>query len=231
MNTNTILTGICVLATSSFAMADGIDAWVQLDGSDVVIGGANDETGETFPGVRVFEAEFGVEGTPNFIDDPGFFANNLPAGTQIGFSITEPVRVWDGTFDTIADETITAHQAFGIPGSQSVTSPTSFGVRVPGFVSSVADSNGFFDEHPGYELNAPSGDGIYLFTLVVENRDGSDVLGRSLPIHFLFGNNAPESEIELAEDFVNDNLATLPTPGGAALALIGGGAMVRRRRG
>jgi MYXO-CTERM domain-containing protein len=111
-----------------------------------------------------------------------------------------------------------------------VTSPTSFGVRVPGFVSSVADPNGFFDEHPGYELNAPANDGIYLLTLVVENRDGSDVLGRSLPIHFVFGNNAPESEIELAEDFVNDNISSLPTPGGVAMALLGAGALTRRRR-
>ena len=160
MKTMTIFSSVCVLACSSVALADGIDAWVQLDDDgDVIIGGANDETGETFPGVRVFEAEFGAEGTPNFIDDPGFFANNLPPGTEIGFSITEPVRVWDGTFDMIADETITAYQAFGVPGAPSVTSPTSFGERVPGFVSSVADSNGFFDEHPGYGLNAPGATG------------------------------------------------------------------------
>lgn len=234
----TISTTVAILATTSVALAGPVeekeehfDILVQLDGTNIVTGGANDETFETVPGLRVFEAEFGEEGVPGFIDEPGLFANDLPAGTQIGFSLTEPLRVWDGvSFDTIASETITVHQAFGIPGSPSVTTPALFGERARGFTAATADPNGFFDEHPDFQLDAPGGDGVFLLTLVLENRDGSGVLGRSLPVHIIFGQNAEHDDIEDAEEFVEANINSLPTPGGVSLALIGAGVLSRRRR-
>jgi len=229
---------ISALTLASSAFAGGVkeethfDILVQLDDvGRIVTGGANDETFEIVPGLRVFEAEFGEEGVPNFIDEPGLFAFDLPAGTQIGFTITEPARAWNGMdFDTIADETITVHQAFGIPGSPSVTSPASFGERSHGFIAATADPNGFFDEHQDFQLDSPSGEGVYLLTLVLWQRDGSSAFGHSLPLHIVFGNGDVHEDVELAASFAELNVNNLPVPGGSSLALLSAGTIAIRRK-
>ncbi|MEQ9617284.1 MAG: hypothetical protein RLN60_04540 [Phycisphaerales bacterium] len=233
----------CIARTAPFVIAapaiagpmeeeEHFDIYIQQDTNGrLITGGANDETFETVPGLRVFEAEFGEDGSPNFIDEPGLFANDLPAGTQIGFTITAPLRAWNGgDFSTIAAETITVHQAFGIPGSPAVTTPGASGERAFGFVAATADLTGFFDEHADFVLDAPSGNGVYLLTLTLWVTDGSTQFGHSKPVHIIFGQNADHELIELAEEFVEDNIANLPAPGATGLAAVAVMAATRRRR-
>ncbi|MFG0293914.1 MAG: hypothetical protein ACF8MJ_12285 [Phycisphaerales bacterium JB050] len=233
-----ILTASALLtAMSSTVFAHGFDVWVNFENGQIVTGEADKTTSPvTFtPGVRAFEAEFGeIPGFPNLIDEPGFYTEHLAPGTGIGFNILDALRTWNGSdFNTIASQTMSI---FGdpFPDGDVATTPASANEFVPGFQFIEADSNGFFDDHPTFQLNNQA-DGIYLLSL--ELFTDAEGIANSDPFYIVFGSNidgslgddeAFEEQIEAAVDFVNSSI--IPAPGTAGLLALASLAATRRRR-
>ncbi|MFB3431339.1 MAG: hypothetical protein ABL309_10510 [Phycisphaerales bacterium] len=237
MNTRILTAAALAAAASSAALADGLDVWVSFADGQIVTGEADKSTNPvTFtPGVRVFEAEFGeIPGFPNLLDEPGFYTEQLPAGTGIGFNIVDALRVWNGSdFDTIGSQSMSI---FGdpFPDGDVATTPATAGMFVPGFEFIEADANGFFDDHPTFQLNNQA-DGVYLLSL--ELFTDADGIASSDPMYIVFGSNidgslgddeAFEEQIDAAVDYVNNVI--IPTPGAAGLLALAGLAATRRRR-
>jgi hypothetical protein len=232
----TMAAGALVAAASGAAFA-GEDVWVTIQNGRIAIGEADKGTNPiTFtPGVRVFEAEFGeLPLFPNLADEPGFYTETLPAGAGIGFNIVDALRSWNGmNFDTIPTQTMSI---FGepFPDGDVATTPGSAGAFVPGFQFIEADSNGFFDDHPVFQLNNQA-DGIYLLSLDLF----TDVPGiaNSETFYIVFGSNldgtfgddkAFDAAIDAAVAYVNNVI--IPTPGTAGLLGLAGLMACRRRR-
>jgi len=237
MIARTTLAATFIASVSTVALAGELDVWVSFENGSIVTGSADKSTSPvTFtPGVRVFEAEFGeVPGFPNLLGEPGFYTEQLPAGTGIGFNIVDALRVWNGSdFGTIGAQSMSI---FGdpFPDGDVATTPGSAGAFVPGFEFIEADTNGFFDDHPTFQLNGPA-DGVYLLSLELF----TDVSGiaNSETMYIVFGSNldgslgdevAFEAAIESAVDYVNTVI--IPTPGTAGLLALAGFAATRRRR-
>lgn len=237
MITRTLTAAALLAAASSAAFAGELDVWVSFDDGHIVTGAADKSTNPvTFtPGVRVFEAEFGeVPGFPNLLDEPGFYTEQLPAGTGIGFNIVDALRAWNGTnFDTVATQTMSI---FGdpFPDGDVATTPGTPDMFVPGFEFIEADANGFFDDHPTFQLNDQA-DGVYLLSLELFTDAGG--IANSEPMYIVFGSNldgtlgddeAFEAQIESAVDYVNNVI--IPTPGSIGLLALAGLAATHRRR-
>lgn len=237
MIARTVTAAALLVSASSIALADGLDVWVSFDNGRIVTGEADKSaTPVTFtPGVRAFEAEFGeVPGFPNLLGEPGFYTEHLPANTGIGFNIVDALRSWNGTdFDTIPAQTMSI---FGdpFPDGDVATTPASPGAFVPGFQFIQADTNGFFDDHPSFQLNDQA-DGVYLLSLELFT-DASGI-ANSEAMYIVFGSNidgslgddeAFEAQIDAAVDYVNNVI--IPTPGAAGLLALAGFAATRRRR-
>jgi len=189
--------------------------------------GAFDDSTESVVSMneRVFPAEFGEAdpGQPYFADEPGFRA--LPgdfAGGEWGFNLLDAARVWDGSdFDAISPYSMTLN--FG--PSPDVTSPPSADGFEPGFTIPVP-ANGF-DDHLNLflDVGTDSPTGVYLLTLEVF-ATGFDP---SEPIWFVMNAGAEESVHEAAIEYAENVL--VPAPSGVAVAALGiGGLMGRRRR-
>jgi len=237
MIARTLTAAVLLASASSAALAGELDVWVSFDNGRIVTGSADKSTNPvTFTsGVRVFEAEFGeLPGFPNLLDEPGFFTEHLPANTGIGFNILDALRVWNGSdFSSIAAQSMSI---FGdpFPDGPVATTPAAAGAFVPGFQFIESDANGFFDDHPTFQLNNQA-DGIYLLSLELFT-DASGI-ANSEPLYIVFGSNldgslgddiAFEAAIESAVDFVNASV--IPTPGAAGLLALAGLAATRRRR-
>lgn len=237
MIARTITAAALLASASSVALADGLDVWVSFEGGQIVTGEADKSTSPVSftPGVRAFEAEFGeVPGFPNLLDEPGFYTEHLPAGAGIGFNIVDALRSWNGTnFDTVPTQTMSI---FGdpFPDGDVATTPASAGAFVPGFQFIQADANGFFDDHPSFQLNDQA-DGVYLLSL--ELFTDADAVANSEPMYIVFGSNldgslgddeAFEAQIDAAVDFVNTVI--IPAPGAAGLLALAGLTAVHRRR-
>lgn len=237
MIARTTLAATLIASVSSIALAGELDVWVSFENGQIVTGSADKSTSPvTFTaGVRVFEAEFGeVPGFPNLLDEPGFYTEQLPAGTGIGFNIVDALRVWNGSdFGTIGSQSMSI---FGdpFPDGDVATTPGTAGMFVPGFQFIEADTNGFFDDHPTFQLNNQT-DGIYLLSL--ELFTDADGIANSEPMYIVFGSNldgtlgdeeAFEAAIEAGVDYVNTVI--IPTPGTAGLLALAGLAATRRRR-
>ncbi len=237
MIARTLTVAALLASASSAALAGELDVWVSFENGQIVTGSADKSTSPvTFTsGVRVFEAEFGeLPGFPNLLDEPGFYTEQLAAGTGIGFNILDALRVWNGSdFSTIGSQSMSI---FGdpFPDGPVATTPASAGAFVPGFQFIEADANGFFDDHPTFQLNNQA-DGIYLLSL--ELFTDAAGIANSEPMYIVFGSNldgslgddeAFEAAIESAVDFVNASV--IPTPGTAGLLALAGLAATRRRR-
>jgi len=237
MNTRILTAAALAAAASSAALAGDLDVWVSFADGQIVTGSADKSTNPvTFTsGVRVFEAEFGeVPGFPDLLDEPGFYTEQLPAGTGIGFNIVDALRVWNGSdFDTIGSQSMSI---FGdpFPDGDVATTPGTAGMFVPGFEFIEADANGFFDDHPTFQLNNQA-DGVYLLSLELFT-DASGI-ANSEPFYIVFGSNedgtlgddeAFEEAVEAGVDYVNNVI--IPTPGAAGLLALAGFAATRRRR-
>ncbi|MEO1128205.1 MAG: hypothetical protein AAFX05_00690 [Planctomycetota bacterium] len=202
------------------AMATGLDVYIEFDGGAITTGEIDKDNGFTVtPGVRVFEGELGTEG-PGQTDDPGFFANTLPVGAQIGVNFIDGLRKWDGSSFPYAAETMTLEK-----GIFSATTPVGAG-SVPGFVFAEADGSGFFDDHPEYILDTPASTGVFLLSLEVFTP--SSGIDNSEPIYIVFGNGVDDSQIDAGVDYVNNVIIPAPSAVAACapLALLG----LRRRR-
>jgi len=236
-NSMMIPAAVLIAAASGTALAGDLDVWVSFQGGQIALGSADKGTNPvTFtPGVRVFEAEFGeLPLFPNLANEPGFYTETLPAGTGIGLNIVDALRSWNGSnFDTIPTQTMSI---FGepFPDGDVATTPGTAGGFVPGFQFIEADANGFFDDHPVFQLNNQA-DGVYLLTL--ELFTDAAGIANSDTVFMVFGSNldgtfgddvAFEETIEAAVDYVNTVI--IPTPGTIGLFGLAGFAAVRRRR-
>lgn len=195
------------------------DIYVGLAGGAVTIGGISEDGSVISPGVRVFGADLGEAGIPNFADEPGMQSpdGTFAAGTSLRLNVGRAVRQWNGT-DFLDMSSATFTIAFG---PASFVTPATDSI-VQGF-SLVADDEGGLHDHPDYTLNG-GGDGIYLLEMFVDSASGD--YGASDRYWIVFNNNLDEDDHDLAIDWVNDNL--VPTPG--VLPVLAGGLLLASRR-
>ncbi|GEM_PF-2902393 len=166
-------------------------------------------TGDVVYPDPVRSGTFGAEGFPNFTNDPGVDAQqgeNVP-GMFVGFDITRAVRVWDGDFDQIAEDTITLRKS-GI----NTTSPTS-DVVVPGIIFGQAnlDDGAGFHHHVQFFLNPASGgapSGLWLLTW--EFWTDAPGVERTEPLYVVFAQGDGAAELDEAVQWVRDNLVAQP---------------------
>jgi len=173
-------------------------------GDRIMTGQVDPITGLPVFSVRVFGAEFGE--APNFTNDPGMdsHAGAFPPNSQIGFTIRKALRAWDGAeFSDLPTERIAVK--FGPLGP--VLTPLT-DVPVVGFSMSV-NSGGQFHHHPGYTLQSPADDGIYLYEVEVWSTVSS--IAASPPFWIVFNQNMPVSDLEAAIDWANENLVGCPS--------------------
>ena len=164
---------------------------------------------QVVPGVRVFRAQFGEAGQPDFTDDPGFTApsGSLPTNLLVGFDIVDAARVWDGSdFDAISPSTITCERF-----ASFVTSPPGAGQTAPGFWLDTTGASGGIHVHMSYYLDPPLTPGIYLLTLLVRTNSGS--IANPEPVFIVFDSNnaAGAAGMDSAVAYLEDLLA--PPPG------------------
>lgn len=222
----TIVTAATALALGGAASAQHFDIYLSAENGKLTIGAADDESGQTVPGVSVFEAFFGesTDGNfPNETDEPGWFADDLPQNTVYGFNFLDGLRVFDGDFDQFAAETLTLTADSTDGGAPSATTAGA-GQFVPGFFFTSPDGSGGFDSHIDFVLNAPASDGIYL----AQMQATSDSFASSDPFWIVFSQNVPDEQLEIAVEYVEANI--VPAPAGAAALLLAFGAGRRRRR-
>lgn len=147
---------IAVCAGPAAAQHDG-DIFVTTQAGKLVTGTIELSGSLTVP-FRAFTGVFGE--APNFTNDPGFDTapGTFTPGTQIGFTIGRALRVWDGAdFKSIPVERLRI--ALGLLGP--VFTPLD-DTPVPGF-GMLVNEFGEFHHHPGVTLQAPAGDGVYLY--------------------------------------------------------------------
>ncbi len=218
-----LLAAIAAAAASSHAIAHGEgDVWVYLDAGRLHTGLISEDGLIREPDVRVFGAEFGGAGIPDFADEPGFQAPDgsfLPS-SKIGFNILRALRSWNGSdFGAVSAATIT--MSFG---PLTATTPGT-DILTPGFDLTIDDQGGLHD-HPDYTLNSPAGMGIYLLEL--EFTTDLAGVGTSAPFWIVFNNGMDEAEHDAAIEWVEENL--VPAPGAACLLAFGALTTLRRRR-
>lgn len=203
------LLALTLLAAPSTAEA-------QLHQGDIIIGLVDDQIATGVPGdfepifgERVFATEFTVF-LPNWTDMPGFdsLPGAFPPNTQLGFDIQAALRVWDEIeehFHTIPVEGMRINK-----GAAFVITPIVDQIE-PGYVFGAANSSGKFHEHVGYELLAPSSDGIYLLELTLWSTNPA--IEDSLSFWILFNKNRDQQMVEEAAQWVRDNLIDAGIPG------------------
>ena len=199
-----------------------MDVHVTFDGGVITTGGIDVDDLSITPGQRVFEGELGAfPAPPGFGDEPGFFADSLPAGASVGFDVIDGLRKWNGSdFGDLAAETLTLAK-----GLSSMAAPNAAGGFAPGFVIATADGSGGFDDHPEYALAPGASAGIYLLTLSLWT--DAPGIGDSAPIWIVFNNGLDEADHEAAAAWVEANL--VPAPGLGVLACAGLATLRRRR--
>lgn len=195
------------------------DIYVGLANNQFVTGAIAEDGSFITPGVRVFGADLGEAGIPNFSDEPGMQSpdGTFPGGTALRLNVGRAVRQWNGAnFLDMSAATFT----IGF-GPASIETPATDSI-VQGF-SLVADADGGLHDHPDYTLNN-GGDGIYLLELFIDSPTGAH--GASDRYWIVFNNNMDEETHDAAITWVNDNL--VPTPG--ALPVLAAGVMMAARR-
>ncbi len=143
---------------------------------------------------------------PNLSDDPGFdsASGTFPVGTQIGFDILAPLRLWDG--DDF--ETIDPDYAMSVTkGSQVATTPAA-DARVPGFTFGSADSGGRFHHHVRYFLDPFEFDAVPgLWLLELELWSTNVAVLPSEPLYLVFASGAESlDQQDAALAWVEQNL-------------------------
>lgn len=212
---------VAMAATTVMADEEHYDIWLAHAEGRLTIGAVNEEGTETTAGVRVFGAELGEAGIPNFADEPGMQSpdGTFLLGARVQLNILRAVRSWNGVdFSSVSDSTITLDF-----GPATMVSPTT-DVFTSGF-SLVADEEGGIHDHPSFTLNSPGLSGIYLLEMSISAPDGE--YSDSLPFWIVFNNGLAEADHELAIEWVEQNLVPAP----AVLPLMTAGLFgVRRRR-
>ncbi len=189
---------------------------------------------------RVAEGEFGSElNPPNTTDDPGFApegaedaipTTTFAAGQTLAFETVDlgdsglNFWYWDGT----------GSPSFGASPHDLNISRTAAGsidlsAGNGGFTMFAADSQGFFDEHMDFTLDAavPS-TGVYVFGMTLSSPNASPAVDSSEPVFFVMASQGLDESIhEAAVDYIGSTL--VPEPSGLWLCLVGLLGFVRRR--
>ena len=200
--TLTTLIVSCTTAPSALAQVHAGDIVVRLnsEGTQLVTGIADEETGAVTMGVRVFNSTLG-ETLVNFTNEPGFDSGSgqFPFPCQIGFTIRRALRRWDGTsFTVIPPERIQAQLGPNGPTLTPLTDTPVVGFSLP------VSTDGEYHHHIGYSLLDPAGDGIYLYEATLWTNLSGVMPSRSFWI--LFNQNRGGAEVEQANDWVARNL-------------------------
>lgn len=177
------------------------DILLSVENGTIRTGLISDDGMVVTPDVRVFETSFG-EIAPGFTDEPGFDnqPGTFPVPSGIGFRILRSLRVWSmNHFNTPAPPQVTIGISFGPLGP--VVTPAS-DETTTGFVLAVG-SNGEWHRHLEYTLSDPQATGIYLLELTLFST--SPEISESRPFWLVFGNEAPEPEVEAAVEWVVRN--------------------------
>lgn len=227
------LAGPAAVVPAALAHEEG-DVFLSIENGRIVTGLFQEPIGGPeviTPGVRVFKGELGID-VPNFADEPGFKSEpgTFALGTEVGFRITRALRQWNGSsFDQLAN--LTMGMSFG--GSLQATSPIfdplssidapSFSIPVEPY--SADPQLGDWHRHPGFTLNAPATDGVYLMELELFSTDPS--VQASDFIWIVWGQNADEAALDAALEHAE---SVIPAPSAALVLVLGGGLALRRRR-
>ncbi len=202
------------LAMPALAEEGHEDIWVTSSGGQLVTGGWDHETGEiTSPFLRVFKADMGED--PEFpfsIDEPGIGSDLI--GSSLSFRMLAGLGAWNGSGFSAASEGLSV--AYG---------GTNFDSLLGGaFNFSVTQG---LDLHAGFTLFGPGGadpaNGIYLSSFVFESAG----LQSSEVFYIVWNLGMSEADHDAAIDWVT---ASVPAPGGMALAAALGLAGRRSRR-
>tara|TARA_B110000196_G_scaffold305457_1_gene303088 strand:+ start:1154 stop:2026 length:873 start_codon:yes stop_codon:yes gene_type:complete len=156
--------------------------------------------------VRVFEAEFGESGLPEYTDEPGWeaFAGTFDPALRVGWNATDGLHRWNGSgLDHDIEETIMVN--FGTLTFEIGQEP------VDGFDLAVAP-DGSFHRHVGFLIDGPAGPqpGIYIVELelfAATTRRSFDAPEHSEPFWIVFNYSGSEEEHEEAIEWVAENLA------------------------
>jgi hypothetical protein len=219
--TATIAISLC----ASFALADGGDYGLAIDGGNVAVGIGDHDSGTISDfGERVFGADMFISGINWFADEPGIFIEegSLADDTQVGFTLTNQLLYWDGTGAVSFGATANIMSLGFGPASVTTAADNS---PVAGFsLNYDADQIGGFDEHFDYTIDASAPMGIYL----LQNTFSLSGAGDSDVIFTVFNAGLDEGVHDAAIDYVENVL--VPAPAGPALLTFGGLAAARRRR-
>ena len=195
-HTRTLLASLAALAIPSVASAQHLTDIALVVVDDRIETGVFENGGVT-AGERVFVAEFGAEGFPDFTADPGFdnFTGTFAPSTSIGFNIVDANRFWNGSDFEVAPNTISIE--FFTLGP--IFTPANPGETEAGFAIPV-NSAGRWHRHLDYYLDPPAVDGVYLLTLELYTTDSS--ISHSEPFHVVFDRNATQQELDDAVAFL-----------------------------
>ncbi len=175
---------------------------------------------------RVFTATFGDTGIANFTGNPGFDA--LPGAFnpafRIGFNIRSSLLVWNGNGFSQTDS---GGPLLGEKIKMSFLSAnvTTAASAVAGFSLAIQPDGGWhrhfsFTILPAFGFTAPDV-GIYLLELELWPTDPS--LSMSEPFWIVMNQGSSAANQELAQNWVEDNLASSPCPADFDLDGIVGG--------
>jgi hypothetical protein len=208
MNTNTnanrstafaCIAAATALITSS-ASAQHFD--ITITRSNGAVTTSIDTTSGLVPN-RVFSADFGALGVPDFTDEPGFIApaGTFEPGTRAGFNSLAGLRRFNGkALEPVGDERIEA--------SFLILSSVIGSEASPGFDLAV-QSDGGWHRHLNFTLFSASAklppSGIYVVELELYATDG--VTKPSAPFWIVFNDDRSEAEHDAAIAWVEANLA------------------------
>lgn len=206
MNTITfIATAAITAAASTTVHAQHVDITITIEGGRIV---TTADTGAGLVARRVFSADFGGLGVPDYTDEPGFVAapGTFTPGSRTGFNLTAGLRRFNGTScEPVTNERIEA---------SFLTLSTIIGTGPSPGIDLAVQSDGGWHRHFGFTLFADGGklpaDGIYVAELELDSTDG--VTAPSAPFWIVFNDGRSEAEHDAAIAWVEANLATTPCP-------------------
>ena len=202
----------CLTLTQAAAAQIHRDVNLLIEDGKLVTGAVNfDLPGDPVePGARVFSATLG-EGIAHFTDDPGFNApgGTFDSGTNVGFDILDALWKYNETtqrFDIVPAETL-----FVGLSVLSRTTPTTPATTVTGFNFAAIGGSGGMHQHINFFLNAPQGDGIYLYISRITSDDAS--IEHTDPIYVLFNESLDPVVLDEAIQVVEANIVDPQCPG------------------
>lgn len=188
------------LAAPAWAQHSG-DIWIGVVDGAVQTGGVQPDQSIDAP-LRVFLAEFGDAGFPEFTSNPGFNSldTGLALGSQFGLDVPAALRVWDGAAFTDAG-------GAAIEVSFAIFSTSTADAPADGFALNAPD--GELHIHYTFELMGPAANdpvpGVYLLELVFFTTDPS--ADDSEPFWIVFDYQAEDpADVDAAAAWVVDNL-------------------------